>query len=214
MKLPQQFTKIRYIKFITILLAATFAILAAFKIGAQPTETAQFRVRNENSFNINLIQFKRTEYVGQCPGTGYSPDSQSARFVSLKTPPGPNRRVTIKNVTEGMESDPYPYTDRSYNKGEFSEDFAFKLANKHRGKTFSVLEGVNKFTYEIKEGDRAIEEGTLTAEVSIQNLGTFPRGQVCQEKLQCNTPSGCYDRKGKKITCPQSCFPIRNCSCP
>jgi hypothetical protein len=122
--------------------------------------------------------------------------------------------VTIKNVTDGMETDPYPYTDRSYNKGEFSEDFAFKLGNKHRGKTFSVLEGVNKFTYEIKEESRAIEEGTLIAEVSIQNLGTFPRGQVCEEKLNCNTPSNCYDRKGRKTTCQQVCYPIRNCRCP
>lgn len=215
MKLLKQFSRIQPIQLITILLAATFVILAVLRVSAQPTETAQFRVKNENSFNINLIQFKRTEYVGQCPGTGYSPDSQSARFVSLKTPPGPNRRVIIKNVTDGMESDPYPYTDRSYNKGEFSEDFGFKLGNKHRGKTFSVLEGVNKFTYEIKEGSRSIEEGTLTAEVSIQNLGTFPRGQVCQEKLNCQNPSNnCYDRRGRKITCPQVCYPIRTCSCP
>ncbi|MGL5065531.1 MAG: hypothetical protein ACRC62_36640 [Microcoleus sp.] len=215
MKLPKQFSKIQPLKLITILLAATFVVLAVIRVSAQPTETAQFRVKNENSFDINLIQFKRTEYVGECPGTGYSPDSQSARFVSFKTPPSPNRRVIIKNVTDGMETDPYPYTDRSYNKGEFSEDFGFKLGNKHRGRTFSVLEGENKFTYEIKEGERSIEEGTLTAQVAIQNLGVFPRGQTCQEKLDCQTPShNCYDRRGRKISCQQVCYPIRNCSCP
>jgi hypothetical protein len=214
MKRQNHFITRSQIKFTTVMIAAFLAILAIVKVSAQLTDVAQFRVKNENSFNINLIQFKRVEYVGQCPGTGYSPDSQSARFVSLKTPPGSNRRVIIKNVTEGMETDPYPYTDRSYNKGEFSEDFAFKLGSSHKGKTFSVLEGVNKFTYEIKESDRPIEEGTLTAEVSIQNLGTFPRGQVCSQRLNCNTPSNCYDRKGRKTNCPQVCYPIRDCSCP
>jgi hypothetical protein len=215
MKRTSYFTATQKRKFIALAIAAFFVAIAAFTVTAQTTDTAQFRVKNENSFDINLIQFKRTEYVGQCPGTGYSPDSQSARFVSLKTPPGPNRRVIIKNVTDGMETDPYPYTDRSYNKGEFSEDFGFKLGNKHRGRTFSVLEGENKFTYEIKEGERSIEEGTLTARVTIQNLGVFPRGQTCQEKLNCQTPSNnCYDRRGRKITCQQVCYPIRTCSCP
>jgi len=139
------------IKFLAILVGAFFLILAAFTVSAQQSSEAQFRVKNENAFNINLIQFKRTEYVGPCAGTVFSPDSQSARFVSSKTPPGPNRRVMIKNVTDGMETNPYPYTDRGYNKGEFSEDFGFKLGNSHKTRTFSVLEGENKFIYEIKE---------------------------------------------------------------
>jgi hypothetical protein len=79
------------IKFLAIFLGAIFLTLAAFTVSAQQTNDAQFRVKNENTFNINLIQFKRVEYVGACAGTVFSPDSQSARFVSSKTPPGPNR---------------------------------------------------------------------------------------------------------------------------
>ncbi|MEG5034668.1 hypothetical protein [Microcoleus sp. AT3-D2] len=214
MKHARYFTGKAPIKFLAILVGAFFLILAAFTVSAQPTSEAQFRVKNENAFNINLIQFKRIEYVGPCAGTVFSPDSQSARFVSSKTPPGPNRRVMIKNVTDGMETNPYPYTDRGYNKGEFSEDFGFKLGNSHKTRTFSVLEGENKFLYEIKENDQVIEQGALTAEVSIQNLGTFPRQQICQDKVECRDTSDCRDSKGKKRSCRRECFPVQQCRCP
>ncbi|MEG4961721.1 MULTISPECIES: hypothetical protein [unclassified Microcoleus] len=214
MKQARIFTGRPQIKFIAILLGAIFLTLAAFTVSAQQTNEAQFRVKNENSFNINLIQFKRIEYVGACAGTAISPDSQSARFVSSKTPPGPNRRVVIKNVTEGMETNPYPYTDRGYNKGEFSEDFGFKLGNSHKTQTFSVLEGKNKFLYEIKENNQVIDQGSLTAEVSIQNLGIFPRQQICEDKVECRDTSDCRDSKGRKRSCRRQCFPVQKCSCP
>lgn len=202
------------IKFLALLVGTFFLMIAAFTVSAQQTSEAKFRVKNENSFNINLIQFKRIEYVGECTGTVFSPDSQSARFVSSKTPPGPNRRVMIKNVTDGMETDPYPYTDRDYDKGEFSEDFRFKLGNSHKTKTFSVLEGENKFTYEIKENSQVIEQSTLTAEVSIQNLGIFPRQRICNNKLECRDTSDCSDSKGRNRICRRECFPVQECRCP
>jgi hypothetical protein len=213
MKSIHDLSRNQQVKFITIVLAATFMLIAAFRVSAQPNDTAQFRVKNENSFNINLIQFKRFEYVGQCPGTSFYPDSQNARFVSRKTPPGPNRRVTIKNVTDGMETDPHPYTDRTYDKGEFSEDFGFNLSNRHKTKTFSVLEGENKFLYEIKENDLVIEQGSLTAQVSIENSGSFLREKICQDNLQCNSNKR-YDRKGRETGVTESCYNIRTCRCP
>jgi hypothetical protein len=213
MKHAISFTGKGSIKFLAILVGVFFWIIAAFTVSAQQTSEAQFRVKNENAFNINLIQFKRVEYVGVCPGNAISPDSQSARFVSSKTPPGPNRRVMIKNVTDGMKTNPYPYTDRGYNKGEFSEDFAFKLGNSHKTRTFSVLEGENKFLYEIKENDQVIEQGALTAEVSIQSLGTFSREQICQYQVECRDSFDCDDRKGRKRSCRQQCFPVKQCGC-
>jgi len=214
MKHARYFTAKGSIKFLAIFVGAFFLILAAFTVSAQPTNEAQFRVKNENAFNINLIQFKRVEYIGACAGTVFSPDSQSARFVSSKTPPGPNRRVMIKNVTDGMETNPYPYTDRGYNKGEFSEDFGFKLGNSHKTRTFSVLEGENKFLYEIKENNQVIEQGALTAEVSIQSLGTFPREQICQYRVECRDTYFCRDSKGRKRSCRRECFPVQQCRCP
>ena len=214
MKHARYFTRNGTIKFLAIWVGVFFLILAAFTVSAQQTNEAQFRVKNENAFNINLIQFKRVEYIGTCAGTVFSPDSQSARFVSSKTPPGPNRRVMIKNVTDGMETNPYPYTDRGYNKGEFSEDFAFKLGNSHKTRTFSVLEGENKFLYEIKENNQVIEQGALTAEVSIQSLGTFPRERICQDRVESRGTSYCRGRKGRKRSCRRECFPVQQCRCP
>jgi hypothetical protein len=120
----------------------------------------------------------------------------------------------IKNVTDGMETNPYPYTDRGYDKGEFSEDFAFKLGNSHKTRTFSVLEGENKFLYEIKENNQVIEQGALTAEVSIKNLGTFPREQICQSRVECRDSFDCHDRKGRKRSCRRVCFSVPQCGCP
>ena len=214
MKYARYFTGKGTIKFLAIWVGGFFLIIAAFTVSAQQTNEAQFRVKNENAFNINLIHFKRIEYIGACAGTVFSPDSQSARFVSSKTPPGPNRRVMIKNVTDGMETNPYPYTDRGYEKGEFSEDFGFKLGNSHKTRTFSVLEGENKFLYEIRENDQVIEQGALTAEVSIQNLGIFPREQICEDKIECRDTSDCRDRKGRKRSCRRECFPVQQCRCP
>ena len=214
MKHARYFTGKGKIQFLAIGVGVFFLIIAAFTVSAQQTNEAQFRVKNENAFNINLIQFKRIEYIGACTGTVFSPDSQSARFVSSKTPPGPNRRVMIKNVTDGMETNPYPYTDRGYEKGEFSEDFGFKLGNSHKTRTFSVLEGENKFLYEIKENNQVIEQGALTAEVSIQSLGTFPREQICQDRVECRDTFDCRDRKGRKKSCRRECFPVQQCRCP
>ena len=214
MKHARYFTRKGTIKILAILVGVFFVILAAFTVSAQQTNEALFRVKNENAFNINLIQFKRVEYIGACAGTVFSPDSQSARFVSRKTPPGPNRRVMIKNVTDGMETNPYPYTDRGYDKGEFSEDFGFKLGNSHKTRTFSVLEGENKFLYEIKENNQVIEQGALTAEVSIESLGTFPREQICQDRVECRDTSYCRDSKGRKRSCRRECFPVQQCRCP
>jgi len=214
MKHARYFTRKGTIKILAILVGVFFVILAAFTVSAQQTNEALFRVKNENAFNINLIQFKRVEYIGACAGTVFSPDSQSARFVSSKTPPGPNRRVMIKNVTDGMETNPYPYTDRGYDKGEFSEDFGFKLGNSHKTRTFSVLEGENKFLYEIKENNQVIEQGALTAEVSIQSLGTFPRERICQDRVECRDTSYCRDSKRRKRSCRRECFPVQQCRCP
>ena len=59
MKRPRYFTNQRSKKLLAILIGAIFVTLATFTVSAQQTSEAQFRVKNENSFNINIIQFKR-----------------------------------------------------------------------------------------------------------------------------------------------------------
>lgn len=204
----------RLLKSLVIVLGVVLAVMATSGLRAQTTP-AFFRVSNASSSDINLIQFKRADYVGQCPGTGFSPNVISARFASTKTPPAPNRRVVIQNVTPGMETDPYPYTDRSYDRGELSEDFELRVSKEHKTRSFSVLEGENKFSYQIKENEQVIEEGSFTAQVSIQNLGVFSREAICEEKLECRNNSDCYDRDGKrKRSGDQRCYKTRSCHCP
>lgn len=79
--------------------------------------------------------------MGQCSGVVLSPGTLKARVTSGLTPSAAKRRVIIKNVTDGMDKDPYPYTDRSYDAGLYSEDFDFSIGDKHKTWTFSVLEG-------------------------------------------------------------------------
>jgi hypothetical protein len=63
MKHARYFTGKGTLKFLAILVGVFFLIIAAFTVSAQQTSEAQFRVKNENAFNINLIQFKRIEYM-------------------------------------------------------------------------------------------------------------------------------------------------------
>ncbi|WP_449417651.1 hypothetical protein [Phormidium nigroviride] len=213
MKRTRFFNSLGSRKIATVLLAVVFVLLAALKVSAQ-TEDARLMVLNDNKVNINSIEFKRVEYVGECAGTVTYSEGQKARFVSSKITPGPNRRAIVTNVTMGMETNPYPYTDRSYDRGEYSEDFGLILSHKHKGKNLAVLEGENKLLYQIKEDDKVIEEGSLTAQVSVQNMGVFPRQAVCEEKLECRGKSQCYDSKGRYRTgTAERCFTTRTCRC-
>lgn len=211
---------LRKLKKTTFLLIAAFAFVLSFVLTAD-AKSAMVQVKNENSYEANFITFKRVEYVGQCPGTAYAPDKLKARFISPSTPPAPKRRVIIKNVTEGMDSDPYPYTDREYEKGEFSEGFDFSLGDKHRGRTFSVLQGENKFEYAIREGDTVLEKGTFTADVAVKDLGVFPREVVCSDQESCHDETY-YDyddddrggRRRKRSRTRRVCRIVNVCNCP
>ena len=207
----------------TFLLIAAFSCVLAWALTADASD-AMLQVKNENTYEPNLIKFKRTEYVGQCPGTVYYPDKIKARFISASNPPAPQRRVIIKNLTEGMNNDPYPYTDREYSNGQYSESFNFSFGDKHRTQAFSVLEGQNKLEYAIREGDTVIEKGALTAEVTVKDLGVFPRGVVCSDRESCHDET--YDddddddnsdrhrHRRRRSHTHKVCHTVNVCSCP
>ena len=113
------------------------------------------------SRELNQVEINETKYKGECPG--YSWSSQEARFTSSTTPPARKRRVIVKNITRGVASDPYPYTDREYYDGRSSEGTEMIFGTKHHSKYFRVLDGDNKFEYEIKERDRVLESGVFIA---------------------------------------------------
>lgn len=177
-----------------------------------PENTAEFLVKTPTGFDANKLTFQQTEYVGQCPGTGISPNVIQGRFVSRTLPPASGRRVLIRNVTPGLNNDPFPYTDRNYSDDQYSEGFDFSLGDRHRRQTFSVIAGVNQFQYEISERKQILERGTLTADVIIKEIGVFPREAICTEQLQCRDESvNCGDdKKGTR----QRCYTTSSCNCP
>jgi hypothetical protein len=200
---------------------ATAVLFAACLLSADPLtanpSTGQLRVRSQTGVQMNQVEFKRVEYVGQCPGTNISANALSGEFVSDTTPPAPGRRVIIRNVTAGMNSDPYPFTDREYEKGQASEGFGFGISDRHRGQALSVIKGLNQFEYEIREKNSILEQGKFTVDVVVRDMGVFPRDAICSEQLQCRDESvdcGRNDdgspRKGKR----QRCYTTRNCQCP
>ena len=102
-----------------------------------------------------------------------------------------------------MNNDPYPYTNRKYDKGEYSEGFDFAIGKKHHTRSFSVIEGENQFKYEIMENDRAIEQDSFTARVLITDGGVVSRNRVCQDRWECRG-------SGKHRVCRT----VTSCSCP
>lgn len=131
---------------------------------------------------LNRVMMYDDEFYGECPGkTWYA---INARFLSSKTPPGPNRRVTVRAVTRGISSNPFPYTDREYDKGRSSEATRVAFGTQHDNGYFRVLPGENEFEYEIKESGRVIDSGRFTAQIaqnrrSLQRDATLYRDRVC-----------------------------------
>jgi hypothetical protein len=130
--------------------------------------TAGLTQGGDFSTDITLVNIN---YYGQCPG--YSKGTTDAWFRSETTATAPNLRVKVKNVTEGMNKDPYPFTDREYDKGNRSEHTVLKPSHRHRGSTFSVINGLNKFKYKIYDtaNDNAVvEKGEFEVNIFIDVL--------------------------------------------
>lgn len=140
---------------VTLLLAPSKAqIASSIEVGWEFLGTSE----------LNKVSIKETQFEGQCPGI--SSGSQEARFTSSKTPPATKRRVVVKNITRGLDSNPYPYTDRDYSRGMSSEGTQMAFGTRHRGKYLSVIEGENEFEYEITENKKVVDSGNFTAVIN------------------------------------------------
>lgn len=130
----------------------------------------------------NTGTITRTIFRGEC--SGEDPGSIKARFYSTTTPPAADRRVVIRNVSRGMAGDTAPYTDREYNKGRTSRGTNVAFGTSHRQQYFAVIEGLNNFEYEIKQGSSVLEQGTFTAEIS-RDEQTRSRNAICSDEKYC-----------------------------
>ncbi|MEM8643002.1 MAG: hypothetical protein AAGG51_29920 [Cyanobacteria bacterium P01_G01_bin.54] len=155
---------------------------------------------------LNAVTIAETEYYGDCPG--HKRDYVEARFFSSQTPPARRHRVVVRNVTRGLDDDPFPYTDREYDEGRVSERTKMRFGTKHSGRYFHVLPGINAFEYEIKARRRGpvIDSGNFTAEITrdlnrVQRDATFGQDRVCANtSVSLNVCADVRDRH--KWSCP------------
>jgi hypothetical protein len=136
---------------------------------------------NVGSITTLFVTETFTFDAGSCVGQVYFPrierstrtymdeESARARFISITTPPAPGLRVVIRNITQGIDQNSIPYTDREYDKPPLSQEFKLRLGKSHSSRYLAVQEGKNNFSYEIKSKDSVIESGTFTASINHQN---------------------------------------------
>ncbi|WP_333411067.1 hypothetical protein [Microcoleus sp. T2B6] len=144
----------------------------------------QFQASEEfNVGAVTTLSVTTTYQVdsGKCVGQFYHPNMEThsrtheelvfgrAAFISQTTPPAPGLRVTIRNVTPGLDRNPSPYTDRGYDKAPMSQGFKVSFDITHKGSYLAVQPGNNDFSYEIKRGNTIIESGTFTARIDRRN---------------------------------------------
>jgi len=149
----------------------------------------------------DALIFEEFVYTGPCPGVRLNP--VRGYFFNPDVPTAEGRRVRIVNVTPGMETSPYPFTDRAYDNGQRSDKIDFLLGSKHRQRWFSVADGLNTFQVTFTDGGRVIETQQFTFPVSI--LTTYEtRLPVCRVEPVCTIypPSG------------RVCSPRTVCACP
>ncbi len=145
---------------------------------------------------LNLATVVSTEYIGDCPGSKRG--TVKAHFVSSSTPPALGLRVVLRNATRGLRGDPAPYTNRSYDKGRFSQGINIAPATRHNIKYLAVLPGKNNFEYEIKRGNQVIESGSFTAELDRQTK-TFEREATKAYERYCISGKSLNDCNEREI---------------
>ncbi|MBW4476648.1 MAG: hypothetical protein KME54_07180 [Tolypothrix brevis GSE-NOS-MK-07-07A] len=194
------------IAFSCTLVVTFFLASSTAQLTQQPQSSADIGWEFEGSQELNKGSIQEIEYEGECPGK----DSRSIKawFTSSKTPPAPKRRVIVKNVTRGLESNPYPYTDREYQKGKSSESTQIIFGTSHRGSNFIVMESENEFQYEIKENKTVIDSGSFIAvidkELDVRRRdATVTKNSVCfNSAVDLNV---CADIRNKtEYTCPNN----------
>ncbi|MBE9116187.1 hypothetical protein IQ249_09795 [Lusitaniella coriacea LEGE 07157] len=194
---------------VTVLLPTT----NAFSQDSPPVESpntsqAELIVRDRGNIAINEVKFTRVDYVGQCPGNAYLPAKLEAQFVSHNTPPAANRRVVIKNVSKGLASDPYPFTDREYSHDRYSEGFGIRINYEHNSRNFSMIGGNNQLEYAIIDANKnPIEQGSFAVQVSINDRGTIQRDMICRDEFKCEIER--RDDRENRI-----CRTLTTCNCP
>ncbi|MFM1812451.1 MAG: hypothetical protein RLZZ336_1389 [Cyanobacteriota bacterium] len=124
--------------------------------------TGQFLL---NGTAVQQVAAQLVTYVGDCPGDG----QDEIRGVSFLTPvpPAPYQRIVIRNDRTGG------FTDREYDERRPSaEAFNMALGSGQRGSALTLSEGVNSFTYVVRNrlSNTELGQGTATLAVSVNRI--------------------------------------------
>lgn len=118
--------------------------------------------------SLNRLVIPMYRYTGECPG--FSKGIVKASFTSTAFPPSRDRRVIVRNVSRGVASDPFPFTDRDYSRGRGSQITEITIGSGHDGQFLIVRQGENDFDYTIKEKNTIVDQGTFTAYVETTTI--------------------------------------------
>lgn len=168
--------------------------LASSMVSAVAFAAPGFVIDSATGPRTDAILMERVVYTGACPGSTLEP--VRGYFFDPEVPTVAGRRVKIINVTPGMDSNPYPYTDREYRSGGRSEKIDFVPRSNHGQRYFSVVEGINDFEVTYTDGGRVIETKSFQMPVSV-NTRYEGRWPVCRVTSDCHYGPGgtiCYPR--------------------
>ena len=132
------------------------------------TESPEVGLEIIGSPSLNRLVIPMYRYTGECPG--FSKGIVKASFTSTAFPPSQDRRVIVRNVSRGVASDPFPFTDRDYSRGRGSEITEITIGPGHDRLYLIVRQGENDFDYKIKEKNTIVDEGTFTAYVETTTI--------------------------------------------
>ncbi|MEN9811058.1 MAG: hypothetical protein RLZZ488_2625 [Pseudomonadota bacterium] len=175
-----------------IALAAGFISSFAFAAPGFVTDSAR-------GPRTDALVFEQVIFTGACPGSTLLP--VRGYFFDPEVATTEGRRVRIVNVTPGMSSDPYPYTDRQYSSGSRSEKIDFLPRSHHGQRYFSVAEGMNDFEVTYSDGGRLVQSKFFQFPVSVITRYEA-RWPSCRVENRCSAgPNGTV------------CYPETVCSC-
>jgi len=132
------------------------------------TESPEVGLEIIGSPSLNRLVIPMYRYTGECPG--FSKGIVKASFTSTAFPPSRDRRVIVRNVSRGVASDPFPFTDRDYSRGRGSQITEITIGSGHDGQFLIVRQGENDFDYTIKEKNTIVDQGTFTAYVETATI--------------------------------------------
>jgi hypothetical protein len=151
------------------------ALVLAQATGA--TGTGQFLL---NGTAVQQVAAQRVTYVGDCPGDG----QDEIRGVSFLTPipPAAYQRIVIRNDTTGG------FTDREYDERRPSaEAFNMALGSGQRGSALTLSEGVNSFSYVVRNrvSNTELGQGTAALLVSVNRITRNRNFSQIKEERYC-----------------------------